>query len=1326
MHRGWGVPPLLREGDRHTRASRVTRGLSALTVLLAIVLMPAVVMADDFSGGAGDDTHDHANATDDTIEGGGGEDTLDGSGGNDTVIGDDQVDGGGGDAQLDGADDDLVSGGDGNDGNSAQLGAGVLGDGTAHSNGGTATVNGGDDTVDGGDGNDQQVLGDGQASSTNTAELNGGDDSVSGGDGDDLWVHGDGLADCIGCTAIIAVLNGGDDTVHGGSGNDTQVWGDGYTEGSSTSTLVGGIDSVFGDSGNDPSVMGDGFAFGNLTAVLIGGNDTVVDGGADGDAVYGDGATRVDGTIGLSALLTGGADTVLGGDGTDSVVGDGIVTVVGATGDGTLVGAADTINGGTGSDTAQGDGVIDNHTASGESVLTGGDDVITGAGGNGDGFIRNHVGAGTVNATLNGGNDTMTGEDDADTLYGDGQIHNAGSGLSRLNGGDDEIDGGSGGDKIIGDGWINDSPLTALLTGGDDILRGGDGNDTLWGDSGNEVLRQNVAAGDDQLFGDAGDDTLIGDLDNGDLTEESTGSDTLVGGIGSDTIFGDGRDYTSGIKSAFSTDSRDVIYGDNTDGTGDGDDTIWGDSDICCGMEAYLFGGEDEIHGGGGNDLIFGDGYADAGDQLEGPGTIAELHGAVDVIFGDAGNDTIFGQSGNDVLLGGDGDDVLDGGIGNDFLCGGSGTNTVKGGAGADLQCAVDDAITVTERGGTINVAINEELDDADDADRAGRRFEIVAISGDIKAVIDTKTGKLTIFEAGSDGQIQYRVWLIDGGFESFGTVFVALARTQEEEPPPEEEEPETQPQEAPVILPVIDPVAPVDPTDPLAPAPPTSPNQDVTTPTSDQISPEDIPPALDDPTHKSESIQEFLRGPLAPAVTAGVTGTVMMAVTGGAGVAAGGLASGAGSSGGGAAARGERQTGRARARSGGGSSASRYEGTVERYTLLTVSGIGIGDRSRTWRLIPGRRLLDKASSKLPAVFAPHSPLLARLAVDGAHLRAMFGALWVVAPALGAILGALATYESGGRPISPPLWMLIAGAVLTTLDAFSGAVAAAVYITAGIVTGALIDDQPPDLVHSLLVYCGVTFLWTSIPLIGSALRPFRRLGKGDFRYAWDVVADLAIASLLCAWITRSLMSAMDSFAGTDTGLPAYANTVALVVLACVAARIVIEHITTRLYPLRLQSVEALGELPAPTLLASLSGIAIRTALFAFIGYSFIGMSWHWWAGVALYVVPQVFSALGTEFDRVDALNSFIPRGITALFVLLLVAAVVVHIASSRTSSDLETMRWVFMLLALPPAVLAVLEAFAPESENETTWTREFLGLGVVVGSAYLAFNGWNL
>lgn len=1187
---------------------------------------------DQLSGDAGNDT----------IFGQSGSDTIDGGADNDVVAGEAV-----GHSESFTGDDDLgVSGGAGND---TVFGDGSVGRGDVFAPDGSSLV-GGHDTADGGEGHDL-VYGDGNIWATDEGTLVGGNDTVrSGGNTpyagpdpipeneyDFLWGDGNSICnlDCSlqgGMDSIIgtsgeegiagdgnvsggtsATLVGGDDTVDAGAGDDN-MRGDGHaltTDAAGTATLEGGVDNIDSGAGDD-NIEGDGGAEGAI-ALLIGGNDGtgsggLLDGGEGDDSVLGDGKALTDQAAG-SATLTGGVDTVLGGAGNDEVIGDGIVTALtGALGSTTtLTGGEDTIDGGAGSDTAQGDGVIDNHAAGGTSVLDGGDDIIINAGGNGDGFIRHHSGSSGA-AILNGGNDTITGQEIADVIYGDGQIHNSGTDISRLNGGDDVIDGAGGDDKLVGDGWINDDPLTALITGGNDTLRGGDGNDTLWGEWGNVGIAQTITGGDDRLYGEAG-------------------------------------------------------------------------------------------------------------------------------------NDTIFGQSGNDLLLGGEGDDTLDGGTGSDFLCGGSGTDTVKGGSGADLQCAVDDAITVTEDGGSINVAVNEELDDADAADRAGRRYEIISISGDIKAVIDTETGRLTIFEADSDGQIQYRVWLIDGSFETFGTVFVALSRTQEE--PEEEEDPPpdvVDPVDVIPVTPVVDPLDPLDPLDPVEPVAPADPvtPQDDTKAVNEDVLGENVPPAIEDPTHKSESVQEFLRGPLAPAVTAGVTGTMMMAVTGGAGVSAAGLTGGAGSSGGGggAAARGERQGGRSRgpragggraAGGGGGGAVSRYDGTSDR-VLLAATGVGIGpgDRSRTWRLAPGRRAVDRASTKLPGVFAPHSPLLARLAVDGAHLRAMFGSLWMVAPAIGAILGVLATNASGGRPIAPPLWILIAGAVLTTIDAFAGAVAATVYITAGVVTGALIDDYPPDLVHSLLVYCAISFLWTSIPLIGSALRPFRRLGRGDFRYAWDVVADLAIASLLCAWITRSLMGAMDSFAGTETGLPAHADIVALVVLGCVAVRILIEHITTRFYPLRLQSVEALGDLPEPTLLASLSGIAIRTALFAFIGYSFIGASWHWWAGVAFYVVPQVLSVLGAEFDRIDALQKLLPRGITAVFVLLLVAALVIHVATSRTSSDLETMRWVFMLLALPPAVLGVLEAFAPDSDQETSWTREFLGLGVVVGSAYLAFNGWNL
>lgn len=82
----------------------------------------------------------------------------------------------------------------------------------------------------------------------------------------------------------------------------------------------------------------------------------------------------------------------------------------------------------------------------------------------------------------------------------------------------------------------------------------------------------------------------------------------------------------------------------------------------------------DAIHGGGGNDTIFGD-IANGGEA--------------DTLFGGAGDDTIFGNGGSDLIDGGPGDDRLDGdgatligGAGDDVLTGDNATQ--RGGAGND------------------------------------------------------------------------------------------------------------------------------------------------------------------------------------------------------------------------------------------------------------------------------------------------------------------------------------------------------------------------------------------------------------------------------------------------------------------------------------------------------------------------------------------------------------------------------------------------------------------------------------------------------------------
>lgn len=979
-----------------------------------------------------------------------------------------------------------------------------------------------------------------------------------------------------------------------------------------------------------------------------------------GDA--GDNTFTDDDTPDASNTISGGdgEDTLNGADGHDAINGDGDDDALdGGSGNDTINGGSgnDQLAGGTGNDRLFGDMSITSPT---DVTLNGGADTIDAGDGDAGGDQR-IKGDGDIltngNATLDGGDDKITGGDELDLIWGDGVIIDC-SLVCLLNGGADTINGGEGaGDAVTADGRILDSSGIATLIGGNDKVTTGSGADGITGD------------GSVATSGSGGTATLTG------------GIDLITSGAGDDLISGDGSAHANN-GTATVNGGADVID------AGDGNDTIVGDgwASATGFTSATLNGGADTIHGGTGNDLIYG--------ETDALSTLQTLIGGNDVLYGDGGNDTIHGQSGNDRLFGGDGDDTLDGGTGNDYLCGDAGTNTLTGGSGADLRCAVDDNITVTEDGGIIDVTVNEQLDDADDADRAGRRYAIISISGDIKAVMDTETGRLTIISADSDGQVHYKVWLLDGGFESFATVFIALSRSPEE--PKEEPEPEAPP---PPVVPISELVPAID-------VLPETPAETPTEPTSADQQAADLDPADGSGERFGDAVREFMSSPLAPAAEVTLATTIMMAVTGGTGLAGASLAN-------------------ARTESSEERAPNKRDGTKDKPVADFAEGPGRGDRSMTWRT-PGHAWLDNVSRVLPVKIAPHSPLLGRLTVDGAELRAMFGTLWAILPLAGVGLGIAAAQASASGPLVPPLWLLIAGAVLTTFDALAGAIASTIYIAAGILSGTLWDAASPDLVHTLLVYSGVAFLWTSIPLIGSAIRPFRRLGHGSFRYAWDVAADLAIAALVCGWVTRGLIRSMDIFAGEPTGLPEYANLVALIVLFCVMLRITTEHFATRLYRERLRLVEVPDKLPDATVAAALIGVSIRTAIFGFIGFSFIGNCWQWWLGVVLYFVPQALRSLELRFNAVEVLDKYLPRGITALFIVLLVAAASVHTVSLHTASPLETMRWVFVLLAIPPMVLIVLDRFTEDDKRRSTgWVAEILGLGVVLASAWLAFNGWN-
>ncbi len=266
---------------------------------------------------------------DDTLTGGAGSDTVSGGIGDDVAFGDgagDLLNGGDGDDVMNGGsgqgdngiisvydddgnrydqygnplpeDDDVLSGGQGNDDLSGSAGHDLLdgGQGTDTLSGGSGndTLYGGSDgdTMSGGGQNDNLYGQDGNdnlsgGSGNDLLDGGTGDDVLNGGSGNDLLNGGDGTDQMTGGTGTDALAGGdGDDTLAGGSDDDILDGDDGNDNlngGSGDDTLDGGAgrDRLLGGSGDDDLQGGEGNDYINAWT-----GDDVIDGGAGRDRLY--------------------------------------------------------------------------------------------------------------------------------------------------------------------------------------------------------------------------------------------------------------------------------------------------------------------------------------------------------------------------------------------------------------------------------------------------------------------------------------------------------------------------------------------------------------------------------------------------------------------------------------------------------------------------------------------------------------------------------------------------------------------------------------------------------------------------------------------------------------------------------------------------------------------------------------------------------------------------------------------------------------------------------------------------------------------------------
>lgn len=387
----------------------------------------------------------------------------------------------------------------------------------------------------------------------------------------------------------------------------------------------------------------------------------------------------------------------------------------------------------------------------------------------------------------------------------------------------------------------------------------------------------------------------------------------------------------------------------------------------------------------------------------------------------------------------------------------------------------------------------------------------------------------------------------------------------------------------------------------------------------------------------------------------------------------------------------------------------SEVDATVQRVDL---TGTGPGDRSRTHRA-PGTRRLDAAVPQAATWLGPRVPLLARSIVDGSAIRAMFGSLATLVPATALALGVVAGRATDLHGATASVGILTVLIVLSAVDGMAG-VAAALGLTLTTVAGGHVDG-----LDAFLSLGGMVVLVMSTPFIAAAARPLRRAPETTWFHRWDRVADTVIAALLAGWGIQSMTSALPGLTGRTVALADHADRLAVVAMAAVVFRIVLEITAARLYPARLDAIHV-DQVPDPSTRRKALTITTRTALFCLASQRFIGANAWLVGGTLLYAVPQYVGLGSGRLPLWEKGYQLLPRGILKLAVMMVIGTAWASVVAGLSEGG-DALRLGFVTLPIPGLIVGSIALFARKGPRpELGWGHRLGGLVLVIGCTLVA------
>ena len=358
----------------------------------------------------------------------------------------------------------------------------------------------------------------------------------------------------------------------------------------------------------------------------------------------------------------------------------------------------------------------------------------------------------------------------------------------------------------------------------------------------------------------------------------------------------------------------------------------------------------------------------------------------------------------------------------------------------------------------------------------------------------------------------------------------------------------------------------------------------------------------------------------------------------------------------------------------------------------------GWGDRSKTWR-IKRTDSVDLGWKRFAESISSFSPLAARTFGDGSYLRAMVGSLSTLLYPVALGLGIYALIDTNRQALPPATWIVIAIALLGTIDAAAGLLASATFVIGVAVSGNIFSRE------EVLTVAGLSIIFFAPALLASAIRPIRRLISGaDDR--WERITDYALVGLLSFWSIEKIVGALNGLSGLKLPISADARQIALIVAIAITLRVIMEDLATYAYPVRLKKVSP--DYKDPSTFQQVISLEFKTFLFVSLAIPFVGFNIQLALGTFFFLLPSILGlTVGEKYPKLPVIGRILPKGALKIVAMVFIGSIFANWVEGLFEKPEDFIPWSFALLAIPGLFLKFAGDLSQKPKND--WRRTDFG-----------------